>query len=172
LPGASDGLVKFVCYHSKRVFLNLVWSCDGDQDLASVIKRFRAFGLTDKHLPIENIAIKGKCKAKPVWESSANSQEEEVPGCTHDTILNVFHYDLWESCTIERFHENQWKFLSPVFRKADFKQKLDISVILPFTWVSEKGQWKEGHFSTVCEAKLRADHQDEFPLVRCRGNLL
>jgi hypothetical protein len=170
-PGSSDPLVQFVCYQSKRIFLTLVWTCDGVQDLLSVIERFQEFGLTDKHLPIENLAINGKCKAKPLWESSANSQEEEAPNCTHETILNVFHYPPWESCTIERFNENQWKFLSPVFKKTGFKQELDKCVILPFTWVSERGQWKEGHFSIVCEAKLRTDHQDEFQPVRCRVNL-
>lgn len=161
LRGASPGLVQFVCHRARRVFLTVLWSCDAPQ-LISVIESFRQHELTDNLFPIEDITINGKCRAEAIWASSSSSQQEGELECTHDAALNVFHDDPWESCTVGRFHQNQWMFSSPVFKKTDFKQTLDAGSILPFTSVSK--ECKEGHFSTVFEAKLRADHQDEFPL--------
>ena len=170
LQGASPSLVQFVCNHARRVFLTVLWSCDESHcRLVSVIESFRQHGLTDDIFPIEDITITGKCKAESIWASFDSGQQEGKTECTHDAALNVFHDDYWDSCKVERFHQNQWMFSSPVFKKTEFKQTLDANSILPFTSVGNEP--REGHFSIVFDAKLRADHQDEFQLVRLRASL-
>lgn len=156
LPGAPPSLVQFVCHRARKVFLTVLWCCDASQ-IGSVMESFRQHELTDDHLPIDNIAKDGTCMA-----------EEELE-CTHDVALDAFHHDPWEPHNVSHFYKDQWIFCSPVFKKTDFKQKLKAGSILPFTWVSKNQM--EGHFSTVFEAKLHADHQDEFSRVRRRGSL-
>lgn len=155
LPGALPALVDFVCQHARKVFLINVNCCDLSDDLLSIMETCQKLSMTDDHLPIDNIARNGTCKA--------HSKE----GCTHDKALDIFHDAPWDSNTVNCFFNEQWTFCSPVF-KSDFQLKLKANCRLPFTWVSEYR--KEGHFSTVFEAKLHADHhQDEWDLTEVRG---
>jgi serine/threonine protein kinase len=167
LQGALPGLVQFVCNRARRVFLTVLWSCDESLRLVSVIESFRQHELTDDVLPVEDITIKGRCKADAICPDSR--QQEGKLKCTHDAALNVFHNNPWDPCKVERFLQNQWMFSSPVFKKTEFKQILDANSILPFIWVSSEP--RDGHFSIVRYAELHVDHQDELEAVRRRVSL-
>jgi hypothetical protein len=168
LQDASPDLVQFVCSRARRVFLTALLSCDMSQ-LVSFIESFRQHDLSDDVLPIEDITTNGKCKANNIWMSTDSPQQEGKLECTHNPALNVFHDNRWDPCDVGLFHQSQWTFFSPVFKKTEFKQILDANSILPFTWMGNEP--KEGHFSVVFDAKLRADHQEEFNPVRRRVSL-
>lgn len=172
LPSASVDLVQFVCGRARRVFLTVLWSYDSfGSELVSLTESLRQHGMNDNILPIEDITIGGKCKVWGIGTSSNDSQHEQgkEPECTHDVTLNVFHSSFWHPRNFSLFQDNQWMFSSPVFQKYATIHHFHERTILPFTWVSTES--KEGSVSRVSEAKLRADHQDEFPMVRRRDNL-
>ncbi|KAI3324604.1 HET-domain-containing protein [Xylariaceae sp. AK1471] len=169
LPRASEDLIKFVRRDAPRVFLTIALSLDvsGDE-LVEVVKSFQERRFTDKALPVENIELHMRCLDR---ESDVRCKcpectllcEKGGVSCAHDKVLNVFHNEDWGSSTFGNFYNNQWIFSAPVFKKSNFRQfntELPEKTILPFTWKSTKPH--SGHFSNVFEAKLHADHQDEF----------
>jgi hypothetical protein len=144
LPGAEPPLVEFVCEHARKVFLIASWVCDTSDDLVSIMNDFQEFDMTDKRLPIDDIVGDGTCNAEK---------------CTHDKALLAFHSKHWETHTISRFYKEQWIFCPPMFKKSDLQKELKEKCVLPLTWVNEHNL-KQGHFSTVFEAKLHADHYE------------
>jgi hypothetical protein len=157
LPGASPRLVKFVSQDARKVFLIIVMCCDLSDDLLSIVNTCQELGMTDTRLPIENIAKNGTCRS---YDASATRR------CTHDKALNIFHHRPWDSNTVKRFFNEQWTFCSPVF-KSKIQPKLKPNCRLPFTWVNDF--YKDGHFSTVREARLHADHhQENWDLIKAR----
>lgn len=149
LPSASSSLIDFVCRRLRRVFLIIVICRSESDNLLPLIQSCQDSGMTDDHLPIENIARNRTCKS--FNRNSGGS-------CTHDSALDFFHKD-WKSLTIKRFFEAQWTFCSPVFN-SEHQPELEPHVTLPFTWVSETIE--QGHFSQVREAMIHPDH--------CQGN--
>ncbi|KAM5345110.1 hypothetical protein ACJ41O_010972 [Fusarium nematophilum] len=140
MPQASPSLVEFVSRRAQKAFLTVLWH---NTNLHVIMDSFQSYGLTDKHMPIvDPEAKKGQCKMRG------------GSSCKHAEALNVFHS--WDDHEFLDFYSDQWTFCSPVFGKGGFKQELDADHILPFTWVS--ADHKDGHFSSVFEAKLHADH--------------
>jgi hypothetical protein len=164
MPDAQEDLIGFVSDHAPRLFAILVYIQESGKDLNSAMKRFKAYALTDTHLPVPKVYEKEECSYN---RSSAGGQQQSratgVAQCSHDRALNAFHHKQWKHDKIRHFYNDQWMFLSPVFTKEKFEHNLKPRIILPFTRRGD-GSGK-GHFSQVQEIYLRADHQRIFPTV-------
>jgi serine/threonine protein kinase len=146
LPGASRSLIDAICQDLRRVFLIIVMRRKDYDNLGTLMESCKESGMTDGHLPIDNIAARnGTCQLF--------NKSPEGP-CTHDKVLNFFHDD-WEQSEVKDFFRDQWTFQSPVF-DHNLQPKLDTDCILPFVWVS--GIKEGGHFSEVREAIVHPDH--------------
>ncbi|KAK7709694.1 hypothetical protein SLS57_008599 [Botryosphaeria dothidea] len=77
---------------------------------------------------------------------------EKLRNCSHVDVLDVFHYMPWSHSTIQKFCEEQWTFLAPVFTESAAKQELPLNSILPYTWIDTVS--KHSHFSRVTKAKV------------------
>ncbi|KAM5348937.1 hypothetical protein ACJ41O_008760 [Fusarium nematophilum] len=143
LPQASPSLVEFVCRRAQKAFLTVLWH---NTNLHAIMESFQSSGLTDKYLPIgDPKAENGPCGM------------HDGGTCKHAKALDVFHD--WDDHEFSDFYKDQWTFCSPIFGKGGFRQELHANYILPFTWVSD--DQKDGHFSSVFEAKLHADHHQD-----------
>jgi hypothetical protein len=147
LPDAPSSLIDHVCQRMRRVFLIIVLCRSELHNLHPLLESCQQAGMTDDHLPIENISRNGNGKCKKFNGESSR-------GCTHDKELSFFHNN-WKSIDVRRFYEQQWTFFSPVFSR-EIQPELKPYCILPFTWVSETAE--QGHFSEVREAIIHPDH--------------
>lgn len=151
-PNATKELVDFICKGARRILLNIVFSTKWSEDkMLEIVEKFREHKITDDQLPIDDIASNGNCQkfAKPPKSA-----------CKHSRALDIFHTK-WKKSDVREFCQNQQQFNSPVFKKKDrLGKEFPRGCILPFTEVEYNV--KHGHFSSVHEAKLRADHQDHF----------
>ncbi|GKT51647.1 homeodomain-interacting protein kinase 1 [Colletotrichum spaethianum] len=146
------GLIKFVRDEAPRVFLTIWWTFeDSDSsELVSIMTKFQKCRFTDDVLPIDNNA------------KTCLKRGQDAKHCSHKQALDVFHDDsIWKTRKIDRFCENQWAFIAPVFTKGDAKRRLPASSRLPFLEFRDAGR---GAFSDVFKAELLADHQKEFNL--------
>lgn len=159
-PNATKELVDFICKGARRILLNIVFSTKWSEDkMLEIVEKFREHKITDDQLPIDDIASNGNCQkfAKPPKSA-----------CKHSRALDIFHTK-WKKSDVREFCQNQQQFNSPVFKKKDrLGKEFPRGCILPFTEVEYNV--KHGHFSSVHEAKLRADHQDHFEVRVSNGN--
>ncbi|KAH6981725.1 hypothetical protein BKA56DRAFT_632063 [Ilyonectria sp. MPI-CAGE-AT-0026] len=153
-PNAPKELIDFICKGARRIFLNIVFSTQWpEKKMLKIVEKFRKHKITDQQLPIDDIASNGNCK---------KLSKDPTPACKHSSALDIFHE--WRRSDVREFCQNQQQFNSPVFKKKDrLGKEFPMGCILPFTEV--KYNVKHGHFSSVHEAKLRADHQDHFKLI-------
>ncbi|KAI5464981.1 kinase-like domain-containing protein [Mariannaea sp. PMI_226] len=156
LPNASQELIHFIRKKAKRVFLTAAFDHPADVNLNEFAELLQRFNFTDSNLPIDDISYNGSCE----W-----FEERGRDCCEHDPELEVFHD--WEESSVTRFFENQFQFNSPVFKKTGSAEQISENSIMPFTWVSPIT--KDGHFSSVREAKLRTDHQDH---TKCDNKII
>ncbi|KAJ2995203.1 hypothetical protein NUW58_g1344 [Xylaria curta] len=166
LPGASEDLIDFICTDARKVFLIALVSLDcSGSNLLEVVKDFRKNAFTDSLLPVENIAIRGKC-AHPKLCRRTNSfdpysRDKGNASCAHLPALSSFHKKQWSVLGINHFYLFQWRLIAPVFKKESiqrFGQELPEYTILPL--ISKEEKPCSGHFSDVFRAQLHADHQD------------
>ncbi|KAF4304736.1 serine threonine protein kinase [Botryosphaeria dothidea] len=114
------------------------------------MKEFRRLNFNDDVLPIKETP----CAKSGIFDD-----------CSHSQALAVFHdRDLWSYDTIQKFCEEQWTFLAPVFTESAAKQELPLNSILPYTWMDTVS--KHSHFSRVTKAKIRTDHLAVVETVR------
>lgn len=147
LPRASGGLVDFLFKDAKRAFLTLLLCIDEPSKLLKAAERFQRHGLTDECLPI---------KSRKRQRKNTSVSNSWISKCGHDHASDVFHD--WDDLKFSAFYKYQWSFTSPIFKNSEFKQILNSHSVLPFTWVNKCP--RDGHFSTVREARLHAAHQE------------
>ncbi|KAH6976370.1 kinase-like domain-containing protein [Ilyonectria sp. MPI-CAGE-AT-0026] len=150
LPRASRDLVDFLCKNAKRAFLTLLLCIDEPTKLFKAAQSFQQCRLTDECLPIQGREMQCENKSVSRPQSQSNSK------CVHDHASDVFRD--WDDLKFAAFCEYQWRFMSPIFKNSEFKQILNSLSVLPFTWVNEYP--RDGHFSTVREARLHAAHHE------------
>lgn len=144
-------LVRFIVDDAKKVFgAALRSSSESGFGLISIMKEFRRLNFNDDVLPIKETP----CAKSGIFDD-----------CSHSQALAVFHdRDLWSYDTIQKFCEEQWTFLAPVFTESAAKQELPLNSILPYTWMDTVS--KHSHFSRVTKAKIRTDHLAVVETVR------
>ena len=141
--------IDFIHREAGRFFAILVYI---DIDLAPAVRSLRRYNLTDKFLPISRETIEDNC-------DKADSDRS----CTHESALDAFHRPPWDRVTLSKFHDAQWKFLTPVFSVDRPHLQLEPRCILPFTEVREG---RSTPFSNVYRVEIHHVHQNVLPLVR------
>jgi len=143
-------LIDFVHRDAKRIFLALVLDSGAKvQHIESVMRACHESNMKDDRLPVDEMGCMGggeTCRSR------------------HETPLDLFHDPLWTGVFFD-FNVNQVRLTAPVFISTKFQYELHERCLLPFVWRSPEE--RQGHFSTVWEAKIHPDHcQDESGQVR------
>ncbi|KAJ0116630.1 hypothetical protein J7T55_009780 [Diaporthe amygdali] len=111
------------------------------------IKLFVEEGICDADLPLVKKPIEG-------------GFEELRRSTTPNDRLRCF--ERWDSLSLVRFEEFQWRLLAPSFEHGSGKiilhQTFDSNVILPFTYFSESP--KTGGFGEVTKVRIHPDHHN------------
>ncbi|KAF4467040.1 serine threonine kinase [Fusarium albosuccineum] len=81
---------------------------------------------------------------------------------TQNTVLSVLPQ------APQALVEDQWAFCPPIFDTSTFRQEFKPQCILPFIDLGSTP--KDGHFSTVKEATIHADHHDDGTKGKKRGS--
>ncbi|KAI0548860.1 kinase-like domain-containing protein [Xylaria curta] len=136
-------LVHFICTQARIVFATLVWF--GGEYL---ILGFYGAQFTDEMLPID-LADDGLYSFKREFTARARS---------------AFSGPEWQRRTVTSFYDNQWFFLSPVFRKNQFYYDLPGQHHMPFLKRIVKGG---GNYGEVTQCILHRDHLDMDIEVTC-----
>ncbi|KAI1175652.1 hypothetical protein F4777DRAFT_598394 [Nemania sp. FL0916] len=145
--GEQRCLARVIVEKGKRIFAILVFI-----NQVSEIKTLFREGFTDEKLPVAYQA-----EGDDSWK--VRSYLPNSDKLTQDQGWVFFQR--WEKTTIFSFCERQWMFLSPIFRRDQFKYILHRNTILPF--VSDKGQIKQSFFSMVFHVEVHAAHQSFRP---------
>ncbi|KAI1110399.1 hypothetical protein F5Y14DRAFT_465670 [Nemania sp. NC0429] len=143
--GEQSQLARDILEKGRRIFAILLFI-----NQVSDIKTLFSEGFTDEMLPVAYQAEGDSWKVRSYQPNSDNLEKDKVW---------VF-FQRWKKSSIFSFCERQWMFLSPVFRKEQFKYLLHRDAILPF--VSAKGQTKQSYFSVVFHVEVHAAHH-RFP---------
>jgi hypothetical protein len=144
-------LVSFVCDKATKIFAILAWT-----QAEALIEQFYEHQFVDDLLPIcYDTDDEGNVKVfsyKPYGK---------VPIKNHP-----FNNDEWTERNVEHFcYDDQWPFLSPVFRENHFRYDFPESIHLPFVDSSYMSQ-KESFFSVVKERRIHRDHLQATKYVR------
>ncbi|EXL90465.1 serine/threonine protein kinase [Fusarium odoratissimum NRRL 54006] len=144
LPNAKPELVDFICKHAQRLFLTASLHHGNLQD---IMDTFKYHGMTDKELPIRDLASEDKyCDVHT---------EGLQRVCSHEKALEAFHR--WDTHDVWTFYNDQWTFCAPILDMGCSSHEFHAKHILPFI---EKGTTqKDGHFSTVFQAAIHPSHQ-------------
>ncbi|KAI0107834.1 heterokaryon incompatibility protein-domain-containing protein [Nemania sp. FL0031] len=160
LPDASTALIEFIKKEAMKVFLATLISVEIDgYKLKKIAESFKANRLTDKSLPVNDIAEHGMCAYRCDCDKCIHTRRERR--CKHDQAMDSFHR-VWGPVSFRNFLQNQWKFCAPVFKRntiQQFENELPEETILPF--VGKDDRQHSGHFSDVFHVKLHAAHQEE-----------
>ncbi|KAI8244799.1 Serine/threonine-protein kinase [Colletotrichum sp. SAR 10_77] len=143
------GVTKLIDFYGAgnagAVFLTLVY-IDADHEIWKILYK-EAF--TDVRLPVTKV----------------DNRDDEVRSIKRDGTANPFQTKLltkpstWSTRTWDEFLKNQWLFVVPVFREAQFAYEFAFKCRLPFVDIKD-GKIHRGHFGTVYQLGLRPDHTD------------
>lgn len=139
--GEQSRLAKEILEKGRRIFAILLF-INQVNDIETLFRE----GFTDEMLPVAYSAEGDSWKVRSYQPNSDNLEKEKVWA----------FFQRWKKSSIFSFCERQWMFLSPVFRKEQFKYFLHRDAILPF--VSAKGQMKQSYFSVVFHVDVHAAH--------------
>ncbi|KAM0810032.1 putative Protein kinase [Seiridium cardinale] len=99
----------------------------------------------------------------PLFECPKEKGTQRHGLCKKDSNVPLKLFDVWRRCSIERFEEHQWIFLTPFFESADRKSvphyQFSQKQILPFKF-SRKHDIREGGFGWVHMVEIPPDHHD------------
>lgn len=139
--GVQSRLAKHILEKGRRIFAILLFI-----NQVNDIETLFSEGFTDDMLPVAYQAEGDSWKVRSYQPNSDNLEKDKVWS----------FFQRWKKSSIFSFCERQWMFLSPVFRKEQFKYLLHRDAILPF--VSAKGQTKQSYFSVVFHVEVHAAH--------------
>jgi hypothetical protein len=133
LEASNKSLLEFILNRATKVFAIAVVCRIQNDDLCTVMKKYRKHNFCDASLPLDNEFRK------------------------HHP---AFHSRFWGPFMLNEFYEKQWMFLSPVFSSKEFVYDLARSSILPFIW--NGSMVMEGYSSRrVYEVEIHHSHLEE-----------
>ncbi|GAP87898.1 putative protein kinase domain-containing protein [Rosellinia necatrix] len=129
-------LVQFVCTKARAVFATLVW-CSKEP----FILAFYRAGFTDKMLPVSRSG------------ATLVPHNDEYTPAAQATSKDTG----WTSVIATQFSDNQWYFISPVFKSSQFHYPLLKKYHMPFLNTSSGDA---GRFGEVKKCTIHRDHID------------
>ncbi|KAJ3547792.1 hypothetical protein NM208_g1319 [Fusarium decemcellulare] len=136
----SPDLVEFFATRARRIFALAILSMFEGSTLYTALEVFQEEEFTDDKLPI------------------FEDRDAELITRIFRTPPGLRRKKLWSKVQKQRFLEDQWKFLAPVFTQQELKHTLSESHILPLKRVSDTS--KSGTFGEVYEAIIHRSHLD------------
>lgn len=121
LAPKDERIVDFILKHARKLFATMVYCGISGTNLLTAMKSAEGSNFNDGQLPINNLG--------------------SLPRTGRPTLFQ--HLD---RAMLNRFYEEQWSFLAPVFSMNDFSsQDYDASVILPFVSVETRANSGGSH---------------------------
>ena len=136
-------LVIFILQHARRLFAITLLSVQ-DTDLRTEAMRiFQNHGWTDSCAPVPDLMKKMDptkppgllCRRLGAAKSRCTEECEGINAvdthCNHDTLLTVFHHNVWKPRTFTQFYQNQWHFYISTLDSSVFIYDFAPNTILP-----------------------------------------
>jgi len=161
-PAAPEDLINWINDEGRRVFATVLLCTGLDSSaLLSLLESFHRQKFRDTELPIAH-----SCPPECINEDKLHIHT------LSDTHLLSFSNPFWKSYMIRLFYQNQWVFLSPIFREDASAHSaphpgsvLHKDSVLPFT--SLNGVVQQHEFYTIYHASMPIEHQSVTVNVRC-----
>lgn len=149
-------LVDFIQTKAKKLFAILVYA-----RMPEAISGCYDHQLMDDHLPVILRKVDNVLKFFSLSENEPSDVSFEDASAVFLTDRKDGTWK-WNRDRFHDFYENQWKFISPVFKRERYRYKLYRQHILPFESV---GKEKGGGFSKVYPVTIHDAHQQGYSSV-------
>jgi len=133
-------LADYVCEAARKIFAILIRT-----EEVRRIERFYKTGFKDTMLPLK-YKLDYNMDDEETWTVDSLARELD---CLH-IVNNAFDQD-WTFNSLEKFCNDQWAFLSPIFEESNFSYEIEADCRMPFLEPKEKSRniLKHSYFSDV-----------------------